>query len=159
MRNDIAILDGLTAMAPMRLTSLIAAAILAGGLGAAEAAGPEPRIASDAVDWRAEPVRLMMIEQDGCVYCAAWDREIGPGYATSRQGRAAPLLVVDIDGPWPDGLVLDRRPTLTPTFILLRGGDELSRLEGYPGDRYFYSLIDDMLRKAGIGVKAKEAEG
>lgn len=108
-------------------------------------------VAVDAVDWQAEPVRLMMVEQAGCIYCAAWDREIGPGFPKSSEGRTAPLLRVDIDGPWPDGIVLDRRPTITPTFILLRDGTELARLEGYPGDEYFYPLIDDMLSGAGIG--------
>ena len=97
----------------------------------AEGAGT---LTADAVDWQAQPVRLMMVEQAGCIYCAAWDREIGPGFPKSSEGRAAPLLRVDIGGPWPDGIVLDRRPTITPTFILLRDGAELARLEGYPGD-------------------------
>lgn len=108
-------------------------------------------MATDVVNWQGTPVRLMMVEREGCIYCAAWDREIGPGFPKSTEGRAAPLLRVDIDGPWPDGIVLDRRPTITPTFILLRDGVELSRLEGYPGDQYFYALIGKMLSEAEIG--------
>lgn len=108
-------------------------------------------VAEDAVDWQATPVRLMMVEQEGCIYCAAWDREIGPGYPKSTEGRTAPLLRVDIKGPWPNGIVLDRRPTITPTFILLHEGAEVSRLEGYPGDQYFYALIGKMLTEAEIG--------
>ena len=114
-------------------------------------AGEATPVAVDAVDWQAEPVRLMMVEQAGCIYCAAWDREIGPGFPKSSEGRTAPLLRVNIDGPWPDGIVLDRRPTITPTFILLRDGTELARLEGYPGDEYFYPLINEMLSDADIG--------
>ncbi|RNF35418.1 SoxS protein [Paracoccus methylarcula] len=101
----------------------------------------------------------MMVEQEGCIYCEAWDREIGPGFPKSSEGRTAPLLRVDIDGPWPDGIALDRRPTITPTFILLRGGAELSRLEGYPGDQYFYPLIDGMLTDAGIAAASGKAGG
>ncbi len=138
------------------MTSLIRYAVIAllgfAGLSALPVFAEErAQVAADAVDWRAQPVRLMMIEQAGCIYCAAWDREIGPGFPKSSEGRAAPLLRVNIDGPWPDGIVLDRRPTITPTFILLRDGIELARLEGYPGDEYFYPLIDEMLSDAGIG--------
>lgn len=113
--------------------------------GAQAAVANPPRI-----DWDATPVRLMMVESKGCIYCEAWRREIGPGYPLSSEGRAAPLLPIDIDGPWPDGLALERRPTITPTFILLRRGVELTRLEGYPGDQFFYPAIALMMTRAGL---------
>ena len=34
-------------------------------------------------------LRLMMVRRPGCVYCAQWDREIGPIYARHPEGRAA----------------------------------------------------------------------
>ncbi|MDB6176835.1 twin-arginine translocation signal domain-containing protein [Paracoccus sp. Z330] len=102
------------------------------------------------IDWDAAPVRLMMVEAKGCIYCAAWNREIGPGYPASAEGRAAPLLRLDIDGAWPNGIALERRPTITPTFILLRRGAELARIEGYPGDQFFYPVIAQMMTRAGI---------
>ncbi|SIQ15941.1 hypothetical protein SAMN05421641_10496 [Paracoccus thiocyanatus] len=112
-------------------------AILAGM--AAMAAGPG----------RAAPgLQLLMVRRRGCVYCAQWDREIGPVYGRHPEGRAAPLLVVDLDGPWPDGLVLARRPRLTPSFILLQGGVELVRVEGYPGRQQFFGVLRDMLAVA-----------
>ncbi|WP_243698770.1 SoxS protein [Paracoccus alkanivorans] len=122
-------------------------------------AGEAGRIPDDRVDWQSAPLRLLMVEQEGCIYCEAWDREIGPGFAKSSEGLRAPLLRVDIDGPWPDGIALERRPTITPTFILLREGAELSRLEGYPGDQYFYPLIDEMLSKANIPAITGKAGG
>ena len=87
-----------------------------------------------------------------------WDREIAPGYAASAEGRAAPLLRVDIDGPWPDGIVLDRRPVITPTFVLLRDGAELKRLEGYPGDTFFYPVLNGIMKDAGVAPGGKESE-
>lgn len=131
----------------------------AGMAGAPALAGMAARIAPDRIDWQAEPLRLLMVEAKGCLYCAAWEREIGPGFAGSAEGRAAPLLVVDIDGPWPDGLALARRPTITPTFVLLRDGAELSRLEGYPGDQFFYPLLAEMLTQAGPDAGDKELGG
>ncbi|MCZ0960351.1 SoxS protein [Paracoccus benzoatiresistens] len=97
----------------------------------------------------AGPLRLLMVEKEGCVYCAAWDRAIGPGYAASDPGRAAPLERVDIHGPYPDGLALARRPFVTPTFILLDGGSEVGRLEGHMTAQQFYPALADLLAQAG----------
>lgn len=146
----------------VKSVALVAAATLSlAGLGfnAPARAGEPVQIASDVVNWQVAPIRLMMVDQEGCIYCEAWNREIGPGYPKSSEGQAAPLLRVDIDGPWPDGIALDRRPTITPTFILLRDGAEISRLEGYPGDQYFYSLIDSMLTEADIVAKPGKVGG
>ena len=97
----------------------------------------------------ADPLRLLMVEKHGCVYCAAWDRNIGPGYAASEQGQAAPLMRVDIHGPWPNGLALARRPFVTPTFILLDGGSEVGRLEGHLTAAQFYPALSHLLAQAG----------
>ena len=93
----------------------------------------------------ADPIRLLMVEKHGCVYCRAWDRNIGPGYAASDAGQAAPLMRVDIHGPWPDGLALARRPFVTPTFILLDGGMEVGRLEGHMTPGQFYPALTALL--------------
>lgn len=98
-------------------------------------------------------LRLLMVERRGCIWCAAFRREIAPGYATTPEGRRAPIVTVDIDGPWPDGLAIGGRPYLTPTFILLRDGQEISRLTGYPGPRHFYPMLSKMMREAGIAAK------
>ena len=138
----------------LRAACVLAAISYAGPSGAempvAGTAGQAAPAAGGAVDWQAAPVRLLMVEREGCIYCAAWNREIGPGYAKSSEGRSAPLLRLDIGGAWPDGLVLDRRPVITPTFILIERGRELARLEGYPGEDFFYPLIDGMLTDAGL---------
>lgn len=93
-------------------------------------------------------LHLMMVRRKGCVYCAQWDRQIGPGYARHPEGKAAPLFMVDVDGPYPDGLALARMPWLTPSFILLRNGVEMARFEGYPGADRFYAVLHAMLRQA-----------
>ena len=95
------------------------------------------------------PVQLLMIRQDSCIYCRQWEAEIAPAYAASPQGRAAPLLRIDINGPYPDGLALDRQPYVTPTFILIRNGQETGRIEGYPGQKNFWRLLDRALSASG----------
>ncbi len=120
-------------------TALAVAALMSGGVLQAPASAQPPQAAAQA------GLQLLMIESEACIYCRQWRAEILPGYADHAAGRAAPLHPIDIDGPFPDGLALARRPRITPTFILTRRGIELSRLEGYPGRAKFWPLIDRML--------------
>ncbi len=91
-------------------------------------------------------VELVMVEQTGCSYCAQWNAEIGPSYPKTAEGAYAPLRRVELDGPQLDGLTLDRRVVYTPTFVLVDdAGVELTRLEGYPGEDFFWGLLERML--------------
>lgn len=93
---------------------------------------------------RAE-LRLVMVEQDGCIYCARWDAEIAPIYPRTREATVAPLRRVDLRAI-PGDLALARPARFTPTFILTRDGAELSRIEGYPGEDFFWGLLEMMLK-------------
>ncbi len=106
----------------------------------------------------AEGLRLVMVEQMGCIYCIQWDRDVSPEYAKTAEGQAAPLRRVDIDQV-PEDLNLTSRPVLTPTFILVRDGQELSRLEGYPGEDFFWPLLARMIEEASVSLAEKEETG
>ncbi|WP_314733149.1 hypothetical protein [Pseudoruegeria sp. SHC-113] len=93
--------------------------------------------------------RLFMAEEPGCPYCAQWNREIGGIYAKTPEGRAAPLERFDLRAP-PDGLELARRIAFSPTFVLAHDGVEVSRIEGYPGEDFFWGLLQVMLTDAEI---------
>ncbi len=95
-------------------------------------------------------LRLVMFERDGCIYCARWHEQIGPAYPDTAEGAAAPLLQLDIKAPLPDGMTLiGGPPAITPTFVLTDDGAEVARMAGYPGDEFFWVLLDDMLEQAG----------
>lgn len=93
-------------------------------------------------------MRLMMVEQPGCAYCAAWHAEIGPEYPITDEGRMAPLLRQNLRAVLPNGVTLSAPPVFTPTFILLKDGFETARIEGYPGEDFFWPLLGDMLKTA-----------
>jgi hypothetical protein len=98
---------------------------------------------SDAV---AADVELVMVEERGCAYCAAWNAEVGPIYGKTAEGRFAPLRRIGIsDAALVDQLALVSRPVFTPTFILVEDGRELGRIEGYPGDAFFWGLLGGLL--------------
>ena len=98
---------------------------------------------------RAEPV-LLLAEKEGCYWCIRWHEEVGPIYPKTDEGRALPLLRHDLATPLPDGIELTSRVRFTPTFILLKEGREVARIEGYPGDMFFWALLKDMLTGAGV---------
>jgi hypothetical protein len=98
---------------------------------------------------RAGGLELVMVEQPGCLYCAAWDAEIAPAYPKTAEGRAAPLRRIQLREPVPPDLTLTAPPTVTPTFILVEDGQERGRIVGYPGDAFFWPMLGKMLAEAG----------
>ena len=118
---------------PLAQTVLVAATLLAGLLPGAA---------------RTE-MRLLMFEQPGCAYCAEWDRVIAPIYPKTAEGAAAPLQRVQLRGPYPEDMTLGPNPVFTPTFVLVQDGIEAGRIEGYPGEDFFWGLLGQMLRQSG----------
>ena len=102
---------------------------------------------------RAE-VELLMGEEAGCIWCARWNAEIAPIYPKTPEGRAAPLRRVDIHAPLPEDLDLAGQLVVTPTFVLVEDGVEIDRMEGYPGETFFWSLLDRMFDSAADTVPA-----
>ncbi len=114
----------------LRLQILALAALLGG---AAQTYGAEPQHA------------LVIVEQPGCHYCIRWHDEIGPAYPKTALGAFAPLRSAQLRDP-PGDLTYARRVMFTPTFILVDAqGAELARLEGYPGEDFFWPMIERLV--------------
>ncbi|MDJ1006253.1 MAG: hypothetical protein QNJ13_00385 [Paracoccaceae bacterium] len=92
---------------------------------------------------------LYMAEEAGCLWCARWNAEIGPIYPKTGEGRAAPLVRYDLNADDP-GIEFARRVHYTPTFILVEDGRELGRIEGYPGEDFFWGLLGMLMSENGI---------
>jgi hypothetical protein len=90
---------------------------------------------------------MVMFEQPGCVWCKRFNEEIAPAWPKTEQGQRAPLRRVDIHHPLPADLADIAIERFTPTFVLVDDGREIARLRGYPGDQFFWALVDDMLAK------------
>ncbi len=99
----------------------------------------------------AEP-RLLMAEEQGCYWCARWNEEISHIYPKTAEGRAAPLERYDLHSDTPD-VLFAKRVHFTPTFILVDDGQELGRIEGYPGEDFFWGLLTMMFNEAGIALE------
>ena len=91
--------------------------------------------------------RLLMLKEAWCDWCIKWEEEIGPVYDRTEEGRRAPLIRADIHEPLPEGITLQRRANFTPTFVLLEDGEEVGRIEGYPGEHFFFGMLGKLLEK------------
>ena len=88
---------------------------------------------------------LVMFERAGCPYCERFDREIGPIYGLSGEGKIAPLRRVDIHQAIPSDLKFVAMEPLTPVFVLIDHDREIGRIRGYPGEDNFWGLLAGMI--------------
>ncbi|UCH73279.1 MAG: hypothetical protein JSU82_13090 [Rhodospirillales bacterium] len=98
------------------------------------------------------PVRsaeLVLFESSGCVWCQAWDAQIGEIYPKAPEAQIAPLRRVDIDQERPADLAELRGIIYTPTFVLMDEGREIGRITGYAGEEFFWGLLGIELKKLG----------
>ena len=94
---------------------------------------------------QAEAAELIMVDEAGCLWCARWTEEIGPIYPKTEEGRIAPLRRIDISVRRPVGVTYAKKVIYTPTFVLLSAGQEVGRIEGYPGEDFFWGLLQKLL--------------
>ena len=90
---------------------------------------------------------LVMMEEDGCSWCQRWHEEIGVVYGRTPEGQLAPLRIVDVHTPVPTDLGFLKPAYFTPTFILVSDGMEVGRIQGYPGEDFFWALLGQLLAK------------
>jgi thioredoxin-related protein len=90
---------------------------------------------------------LVMFQQGGCVWCARWDREVGPVYDKTTEAKLLPLRRVDISQQTATGVILAARVIYTPTFVVVEGGREIGRITGFINDEAFWGLLDALAAK------------
>ncbi len=95
----------------------------------------------------AAQLRLLMLDQAYCEWCDKWDAEVGIVYHRTAEGKQAPLMRTSIFDPLPEGVALARKARYTPTFVLLSKGAEVGRIEGYPGEGFFYGMLQQLLAR------------
>ena len=88
---------------------------------------------------------LLMIDDTACPYCELWDEEIGYMYFKTQEGKLAPLIRHHYGEKLPQNIELLSEPVVTPTFILLENNKERFRIEGYPGEEFFWSFLAEYI--------------
>ncbi len=88
-----------------------------------------------------QAAQLIMVEQNACEWCQVWNEEVGVVYSKTPEGKIAPLRRVDIHDPLPKDLSFISHLRFTPTFILVHKGKEFGRINGYPGEDFFWGML------------------
>jgi len=103
----------------------------------------------------AAEMQLLMAEEDGCYWCRKWQQDIGHIYPKTLEGKTAPLVRFDIHDA-PEDVEFDKPLHFTPTFILIDDGRELGRIEGYPGEDFFWALLSFIFKDQNISLDQGE---
>jgi thioredoxin-related protein len=90
---------------------------------------------------------LVMFEQGGCVWCARWNRDVGPVYDKTAEAKVLPLRRVDIGQQSAAGIALAAPVIYTPTFVVVDNGREIGRITGFINDDAFWGLLDTLVAK------------
>jgi hypothetical protein len=102
----------------------------------------------------ASALELLMFRRAGCPWCAAWDRDIGPIYGKTDIGQRVPIHFFDLDRDNGLKIKLKRAIRYTPTFVLVDENREIGRIEGYPGEDFFWGLLERLLPRPETGEQA-----
>jgi hypothetical protein len=89
----------------------------------------------------ASAAELVMFRRAGCPWCQAWDREVGAVYGKTEIGRRLPLRMAEFAGGRP-AVALSGPVRFSPTFVLIDRDREVARIEGYPGEDFFWGLLE-----------------
>lgn len=92
-------------------------------------------------------MQLLMFEEPGCIWCQRWHDDVGGEYALTPEGRMAPLERLGLHAALPEDIDLNSRPRYSPTFVVVRDGAEIGRIEGYPGEDFFWGLLGRILER------------
>jgi len=95
----------------------------------------------------ARAAQLVMFDDEACLWCLRFKKEVLPIYAKTEEGRQAPIRIVDA-AEIPKELEHLEPVVYTPTFVLIDGeGHVIGRIEGYPGYDFFWLRLGELLEK------------
>ena len=95
----------------------------------------------------AKAAELVMFESEGCDWCEAWDEDIGVAYDKTSEAKIVPLRRVDLDDDRPADLSHLEGLMYTPTFVVMKDGLGVGRIIGYPGEDFFWQLLNEIIEK------------
>ena len=89
--------------------------------------------------------RLVYVFSEHCVFCKAWERDVENLYRDTEYAKKAPLFKIDISEFSTYFTDVTPKVEVTPTFILMSGNNEVSRIVGYQNrDIFFWALSEHM---------------
>ena len=88
-----------------------------------------------------------MFDDENCSWCRQWEKDIGVIYQITPEHCQAPLKKITLGDALPDSVSLKEPVVYTPTFVFFVHGKEVDRIVGYPGEDFFWSMLDELIDK------------
>lgn len=86
---------------------------------------------------------LLFVTSEYCIYCKAWERDVGTVYQKSAYNKHATLKRLDISSTQYKQIAFQKPIRGTPTFVILKDSAEIGRIEGYhDADQFFWQLSE-----------------
>jgi glutaredoxin len=95
---------------------------------------------------------LIVVEREGCPYCAQFRQTIAPIYPKTEFAALAPLHYYHLEKDAKNLYQFKTPPRFTPTFVLIKDNVEVGRFEGFRNDEFFWALLKRMLQQQNITV-------
>ena len=90
---------------------------------------------------------LIMFTSEHCSYCQAWERDVGAVFNKSPYAAKLSLTRVEIGRKMPKNILLRKPIVGTPTFLIIRNGEEIDRQSGYVDEEIFYLWLSEHMAK------------
>ena len=87
--------------------------------------------------------QLIMVTSEVCPSCKAWERDVGAVYDKSPYARKLPLSRVEIGSKMPKNAAIEKPVVETPTFLIIRNGQEIDRQRGYVDAEIFFWWLSE----------------
>ena len=89
--------------------------------------------------------QLLMITSTGCPYCEVFESEVGNSYALTQEAKILPLTRHDFFANFPAYMGHIKPATMTPTFIIIKDGNEVGRIVGYSDQDLFWWQLSEFI--------------
>ncbi len=89
--------------------------------------------------------QMIMITDKNCIFCIAWEKEIGEIYPKSDIGKKYPIIRIEIKDIKQSDQIKYEKVKVTPTFIFLSNNKEKGRIYGFSNPEMFWWRIDEIL--------------
>lgn len=91
--------------------------------------------------------RLVAFVSSDCAACRRFSSEALSDYWSSATALELPITVIDVPSLGTGGNPLSAPLRALPTFVVMRDGRELARIEGYPGRDRLLGILADLARR------------
>ncbi len=88
---------------------------------------------------------MIMITDKNCLYCIVWEKQIGKIYPKTEIAKKFPLHRIEVKN-FVNFTKYDLKKTnITPTFIIIKNGNETGLIEGYTNPEMFWWQVDEII--------------